>query len=169
VPIPAAFRSVTRLAAAAVVILAVIAVGAIALGSRGGPGPAAPPSPSPAPIATPSAAPSSAAPSPAASQPAQSPAASSAAQAAIAALDLVDKGITAARGPVGLTVDDQSRLFQLEDDARGRLERGDVVTARQPFDQMVAYLATMGSKLDSDGGRRLQAAMAALDLLLPKG
>jgi hypothetical protein len=74
----------------------------------------------------------------------------------------------AGRGPLGLTLENQNRLFQLEDDIQGRLDSGDVVTARNPFDQLVAYIGTLGSKLNSDAGRRLQAALAALDLLLPK-
>ena len=80
-----------------------------------------------------------------------------------------DHAVTAARGPLGITDADQSRLFQLEDAINGRIDAGDLAGARTNLDQVISYLAGIASRLDTDGGRRLQAAVDALDGLIPAG
>lgn len=169
---PRSSRSIRRVASAAAAAIIVATLGAIWLGSREGPGPAT--SPSAPSITTPSASPStsaSAAPSQRTATPRPSfaaPSPTTAAQAAIAALNVVDKAITAARGPAGLNLADQNRLFQLEDGIRPALERGDLTAARTVFDQLAAYVLSAEARLDSDGGRRLKSAVTGLDVLLPK-
>jgi len=82
------------------------------------------------------------------------------------ALNEFDHAVTAARDPLGITDADQSRLFQFEDGIRAWLDAGNQASARDVMDQLVAYIATIHARLDTDGGRRLAAAVAALDALI---
>jgi hypothetical protein len=83
------------------------------------------------------------------------------------ALNEFDHAVTAARGPLGISDPDQSRLFALEDGIIADLDGGDRVAARAKVDEMLVAIAGMEARLDTDGGRRLKAAVVALDGLLP--
>ena len=88
-------------------------------------------------------------------------------QALIAAVNKVDAGITANRSPSGLTSEDQSTLLLFLDTVYTRVQAGNLAAARTEFDKFSAKVDELAPKLNSDLGKRLKDAVAALDALLP--
>jgi hypothetical protein len=100
---------------------------------------------------------------------AASAAASVANQAALAALDQVDAAITANQTPNGLTADEAASLTQLTAGIRTALQSGDTSAARNAFDNLSTKVDGFASKLNTDTGTQLKAAIAALKAALPAG
>ncbi len=163
-----------RLLAAAAILVAMLIAGGIFIGSR-------PPTPEPlpSPVATPPAVAPSIAPSPspaAIASPSAHPSASPLASPtstqpvpalAIRALYAVDNGITGARQPGMLTVDDQSRLLELSDGVRFALdEQPDLPRALKAFPLLAAHVDELAPKLTGDRGDRLRSAVAVLGDIL---
>jgi hypothetical protein len=98
---------------------------------------------------------------------AASAAASVANQAALAALDQVDTAITANQTPNGLTADEAASLKQLTAGIRTALQSGDTTAARTAIDNLSTKVDGFASKLNTDTGAQLKAAIAALKAALP--
>jgi hypothetical protein len=96
-----------------------------------------------------------------------SAAASAVLQVELAALDEVDKAITANTTPTGLTTDEASQLQQLTATLRTKLQSGDVPSAKAAFDAVSAKVDELAAKLNSDSGKLLKDAVAALKALIP--
>jgi hypothetical protein len=96
-----------------------------------------------------------------------SAAASAVTQAALIALDEVDKAITANTTPTGLTTDEASQLSQLTATLRTKLESGDIPSAKTAFDAVSAKVDELAAKLNTDSGKLLKDAVAALRAMIP--
>jgi hypothetical protein len=96
-----------------------------------------------------------------------SAAASAANQAALAALDEVDKAIVANQSSTGLTADEASQLQQLTATVRAKLQSGDMPSAKTAFDAVSAKVDELAAKLNTDAGKQLKDAVAALKALIP--
>jgi hypothetical protein len=96
-----------------------------------------------------------------------SAAASVASQAAIAALDQIDAAITANQTSTGLTADEASSLKQLSTGVRSALQTGDTAAARTAADNLSTKAGEFAAKLNTDAGKQLTAAIAALKAALP--
>lgn len=156
---------ITKLAIAAVLTIGLIAAGVLYVGNQSKPAP--PPSASPSP--TGSAEPTR---SPVASQ---APTPSVAPSPAVSALTLaksarsrVDKAITAARTPTGITQEEQNFLLQRVDDIAMKLDGGDIAGAQATLQEMAVRveLASFAPGLDDDSRTRLQQAIASLGRML---
>jgi hypothetical protein len=93
--------------------------------------------------------------------------ASAASVAAIAALDQVDTAIAANQTAGGLTADDASSLKTLSTAIRTSLQTGDTTAARTAVDGLSTKVDSFAAKLNTDAGRQLTAAIAALKAALP--
>jgi hypothetical protein len=91
-----------------------------------------------------------------------SAAASAASGAAIAALDKIDTEITANQTASGLTADDATSLKQLTSGVRAALQTGDTSAAKTAFQNLSTKVDSLSAKLNSDAGKRLTDAIAAL-------
>ena len=96
-----------------------------------------------------------------------SAAASAANQAALTALDEVDKAIVANQSPTGLTDDEASQLQQLTGALRAKLQSNDMPSAKTAFDAVSAKVDELAAKLNTDTGKQLKDAIAALKALIP--
>ncbi len=96
-----------------------------------------------------------------------SAAASAASAAAIAALDHIDAAIVANQSSGALTADDASSLKTLSTGIRTSLQTGDTAAARTTLDQLSTRVDSFAAKLNTDPGRQLTAAIAALKAALP--
>jgi hypothetical protein len=148
----AATKRRTGLAAAAAGTLLAIALGACSPGGAGTPIPIS----SALPNVNPSAVASMAA-----------GAASAAAGAAVAALDQVDAAITANQTATGLTADDVAALKQLTAGVRTALQSGDMTGAKTAVDNLSTKVDSFAAKLNTDVGKQLTVALAALKAALP--
>ncbi len=163
-----------RLLAAAAILIAILVAGGIYLGSR---------PPTPEPLPSPVATAPAVAPSPVPSSSAAAIASASARPSAgplptptpvppipalaIRALYAVDNGITGARQPGMLTVDDQSRLLELSDGVRFALdEQPDLPRALKAYPLLAAHVDELAPKLTGDRGDRLRRAVAVLGDIL---
>jgi len=91
-----------------------------------------------------------------------SAAASAASGLALAALDQTDAAITANQTPTGLTSDEASALHQLTAGVRSGLQSGDVTAARTAIDTLSTKVDGFAARLNTDAGKQLTAAIAAL-------
>jgi hypothetical protein len=96
-----------------------------------------------------------------------SAAASFAAQAALAALDQIDAAITTNTTSTGLTADEASSLKQLSAGVRTALQTGDATAAKTAADNLSTKVDEFAAKLNTDAGKQLTAALAALKAALP--
>ncbi|GAC1666806.1 MAG: hypothetical protein NVS9B8_08400 [Candidatus Limnocylindrales bacterium] len=80
----------------------------------------------------------------------------------MAALDQTDAAITANQTPTGLTSDEASALHQLTAGVRSALQSGDVTAARTAIDTLSTKVDGFAARLNTDAGKRLTAAIAAL-------
>ena len=92
--------------------------------------------------------------------------ASAASAAAIAALDQVDTAIAANQTSGALTADEASSLKTLSTGIRTRLQTGDTTAARTAVDSL-STKDSFAAKLNTDAGRQLTTAIAALTAALP--
>ena len=93
--------------------------------------------------------------------------ASAVAGAALTALDAVDGAITANTSANGLTADEAASLKDLSTGARTALQTGDTTAARTAVDNLSTKVEGFAAKLNTDAGRQLTAAIAALKAALP--
>jgi hypothetical protein len=93
--------------------------------------------------------------------------ASAASVAAIAALDQIDTAIAANQTAAGLTADEASALKTLTTGIRTSLQSGDTAAARTAVDSLSTKVDSFAARLNTDPGRQLVAAVAALKAALP--
>jgi hypothetical protein len=93
--------------------------------------------------------------------------ASAASAAAITALDQVDTAIAANQTSGALTADEASSLKILSTGIRTSLQTGDTTAARTAVDGLSTKVDSFAAKLNTDAGRQLTAALAALKAALP--
>jgi hypothetical protein len=93
--------------------------------------------------------------------------ASAASAAAIAALNQVDTAIAANQTSGALTADDATNLKTLSTGIRTSLQTGDTTAARTAVDSLSTKVDSFAAKLNTDAGRQLAAAIAALKAALP--
>jgi hypothetical protein len=93
--------------------------------------------------------------------------ASAGAQAALTALDQVDAAITANTTSTGLTADEATQLKGLTGTVRTKLQSGDMPSAKTAFDAVSAKVDELAAKLNTDAGKQLKDAVAALKALIP--
>jgi hypothetical protein len=98
-----------------------------------------------------------------------SAAASAGAQAALAALDSVDAAITANQTSTGLTTDEAASLKSLTAAIRTALQSGDMTAAKTAFEAFSTKFSGMAAKLNTDAGKQLTVAVAALKAALAAG
>lgn len=92
--------------------------------------------------------------------------ASAAAGAALSALDQVDTAITTNTTSAGLTADEASSLSQLSAGVRTALQSGDTSAAKTAVDNLSTKVGGFAAKLNTDTGKQLTAAIAALKAAL---
>lgn len=155
----------TKIAIAAVLGIGLITAGVLYVGNQSNPTPSPSANPSPTGSAGPTRSPvASEAPTPSG---APSPAVS-ALMLAKSARSRVDKAITAAGTPTGITQEEQNFLLQRVDDIAMRLDGGDIVGAQAPLQEMAdrVELASFAPGLDDAARTRLQQAIASLGRML---
>jgi len=153
-----------RLALAAALLIAALGAGAIYIGNQ-----APPPLPSPTPTAGPVGSPSAATTEEPAVTPGPTPVPTPAVSVATlvnSAMSRVDSAITAARSPVGFTVDDQSQLLRLADSVRELVDLGDVAGAVTAWQALSTTVDELGAKLQDEPRIRLQGAVAVAGRML---
>jgi hypothetical protein len=96
-----------------------------------------------------------------------SAAASALSGAAIVVLDQVDAAITANQTSGGLTADEANSLTQLSAGVRTALQTGDMTAAKTAADNLSTKVDSFAAKLNTDTGKQLTAAIAALKAALP--
>ena len=96
-----------------------------------------------------------------------SAAASAASQAALAALVQTDAAISANQAPTGLTADEASALLQLTAGVRSSLQSGDTTAARTAIESLSTKVDGFAARLNTDTGKQLTAAIAALKAAIP--
>jgi hypothetical protein len=89
--------------------------------------------------------------------------------AAIAALDQVDSAIAANQTSGALTADEAKALQDLATGIRTALKSGDTTAARTAADNLSTKADEFAAKLNTDAGKQLTAAIAALKAALPAG
>jgi hypothetical protein len=89
--------------------------------------------------------------------------------AAIAALDAIDGAIAANQTSGALTADDAKVLQDLATGVRTALQSGDTTAARTAADNLSTKADEFAAKLNTDTGKQLTAAIAALKAALPAG
>jgi len=87
--------------------------------------------------------------------------------AAIAALDTVDGAIAANQTSGALTADEAKSLQDLSSGIRTALQSGDTTAARTAADNLSTKADEFAAKLNTDAGKQLTAAIAALKAALP--
>ena len=154
-----------KIAIAAILAIGLIATGILYVGNQSKPAPL--PSASPTPTGSAEATRTLAA--------SEAPTPSVAPSPAVSALTLaksarnrVDKAITAARTPSGISQEEQNFLLQRVDDIAMRLDGGDLVGAQATLQEMAdrVELASFAPGLDDAPRTRLRQAIASLDRML---
>jgi len=89
--------------------------------------------------------------------------------AALAALDAIDGPIAANQTSGALTADEAKSLQDLASGVRTALQSGDTTAARTAADNLSTKAGELAAKLNTDAGKQLTAAIAALKAALPAG
>ena len=89
--------------------------------------------------------------------------------AALAALDAIDGAIAANQTSGALTADEAKSLQDLATGVRTALQSGDTTAARTAADNLSTKAGELAAKLNTDAGKQLTAAIAALKAALPAG
>ena len=87
--------------------------------------------------------------------------------AALAALDTIDGAIAANQTSGALTADEAKSLQDLASGIRTALQSGDTTAARTAADNLSTKAGEFAAKLNTDTGKQLTAAIAALKAALP--
>ena len=87
--------------------------------------------------------------------------------AALAALDQIDGAIAANQTSGALTADEAKSLQDLASGIRTALQSGDTTAARTAAENLSTKAGEFAAKLDTNAGKQLTAAIAALKAALP--
>ena len=87
--------------------------------------------------------------------------------AALAALDTIDGAIAANQTSGALTAEEAKSLQDLASGIRTALQSGDTTAARTAADNLSTKAGEFAAKLNTDTGKQLTAAIAALKAALP--